>query len=105
MAAPYPFYERPPQSRDDVDAYIRSWLQALAPSPVVVHGGVSWRQTFGFRRGFCTHGVYESPAGIAFHVGEAGDMQHFPNFGSYASFDEMVDGVVRRYCGIWKLPL
>lgn len=101
MTERYPFYEKPPQTDADVREYLVSWLQPIDPPAVL---DASWHQTFGFKRGFYIHGVFEGPDGVAFHVGEDGDMHNFPNFGVYASFDKMMDGVIRRYCELWKLP-
>ena len=106
MAEPYPFYEKLPQSFDDVKEYLTTWLQSISPSVVMMHDGVTWSQTFGFKRGFSTHGVFTSSNDVfAFHVGEDGDMQNFPNFGTYESFDKMIDGVVIRYCELWKIKI
>jgi hypothetical protein len=106
MAEPYPFYDKLPQSFDDVKEYLTTWLQAITPPSIVMYDDVAWSQTFGFKRGFGTHGVFTSSNGaFAFHVGEDGDMQNFPNFGTYESFDKMIDGVGKRYCQIWKIQI
>ena len=103
MSELYPFYEKPPQSYDDVYMYLTTWLKAVTPPLIMTKDGVSWQQTFGFKRGFGTHGVFTSDNGTAFHVEEDGDMQNFPNFGTYESFDKMIDGVTRRYCALWNI--
>lgn len=85
-------------SFDEICEYLRSWLQPINPPFIIMHDNVSWSQISGFKRAFNTHGVFTSSNGIAFHVGENGDMNNFPNFGTYESFDKMIEGVARRYC-------
>ena len=103
MTETYPFYDKHPQSYNDVYDYVITWLQSINPPSVIIYEGVSWSQIFGFKRGFSTHGVFTSSNSFAFHVGENGDMYNFPNFGTYESFDKMIDGVVKRYCELWKI--
>ena len=103
MTEPSSFYDKPPQSYNDVYEYIITWLQPITPPSVIIHEGISWSQTFGFKRAFNTHGVFTSSNGFAFHVEDDGDMHDFPNFGTYESFDKMIDGVVKRYCELWKI--
>lgn len=99
------FYDKPPQSFNDVKEYLTTWLQVITPPSVITYNGVSWSQSYGFKRGFNIHGVFTNNANdvFAFHAAEDGDMHNFPNLGTYESFDTMIDGVARRYCKLWKI--
>jgi len=103
MTEIYPFYDKPPQTYNDVYEYIITWLQPINSYSVIIHEGVSWKQIFGFKRGFNNHGVFTRLDNYAFHVEEDENIENFPNFGTYESFDKMIDGVVKRYCELWKI--
>lgn len=92
---------------------IRLWLESELekgiqhpPHPVTIPGETAaWQFYAGFRRSFCSHSVFHAPetGHYAFHVEEYPDYDHFPNMGSYLSYEDLLQGVANRYALLWGL--
>ena len=103
----YNFYKNPPQTLDDIKDYLNSWLVPVLDDSVTPFDfkGTQWRQTHGFKRGFCMHQVFSNgESRFAFHVDdEDWNETDDPNMGIYDSWSEMINGVAMKHAIAWKI--
>jgi hypothetical protein len=100
------FYKDLPNTKEDIEKYLRSWLQPIDNGTVHIYNGQEWKQKCGFRRAFHIHGVYvnETNNHHIFHVDEYEWKENTPpNFGEWIDFDYMIRGVSELYYKLWKL--
>lgn len=100
------FYKDLPNTKEDIENYLRSWLQPIDNGIVHFYNGKEWKQKYGFRRAFHIHGVYvdETTNHHIFHVDEFKWKDNTaPNFGEWIDFDYMIRGVSEIYYKLWKL--
>ncbi len=100
------FYNNPPKTKEDIESYLRSWLQPVENGAKHVYNENTWTQKYGFRRAFQIHGVYvnDTTNEYSFHVDDSEWKKNVePNFGVYANFDNMISGVSDLYFKLWKL--
>jgi len=100
------FYNNLPKTKEDIEIYLRSWLQPIENGTKHTYKENTWTQKYGFRRAFQIHGVYvnENTNEYLFHVDEYGWKENTePNFGVYDNFDSMISGVSDLYFKLWKL--
>ncbi len=97
------------RSRSDVKTWLLEELELspkFEPKNVTINGDSAvWKVMYGFRRGFHSHEVFYNTETnqYAFNVSEDADNADFPNFGTYDSYDEMIDGVTDRFASLWKV--
>ena len=90
-------------NRRDIRQHVFGNMQMFdAPEPTE---NPAWVQLAGTRIGFHVHGVYynETSKKYAFDVNETWDELTFPNMGQYDSYEELEDGVVETYAGMWHI--
>jgi len=99
------------KTREDVYNFIKQDLQPVKKEEEVeeVINDELWNVTHGFRYGFNYHNLFynSKTEEYAFHI--SNDCQYerrhenFPIFGRYNSYDEMIEGIVDKYCKLWKI--
>jgi hypothetical protein len=102
------FYKNPPKTKEDIENYLRSWLQPIENGKKHLYKGNTWTQKYGFCRAFQIHGVYANDITneYSFHVDECDWKENLePNFGVYDTFDNMILGVSELYFKLWKLDV
>jgi hypothetical protein len=102
------FYNNLPETKEDIDIYLRSWLQPIENGTKHIYKGNTWTQKYGFCRAFQIHGVYVNDVTneYSFHVNEYEWQEKTePNFGVYNDFDSMISGVSDLYFKLWKLDM
>ena len=100
------FYNNLPETKEDIENYLRSWLQPIENGTKHAYKGNTWTQKHGFCRAFQIHGVYVNDITneYLFHVDEYEWKENVePNFGVYNNFDGMISGVSDLYVKLWKL--
>ena len=99
-------YTHPVKNVTDIAEYLRYSLEYIDNGPEKQYQDKVWIQKYGFRRGFCIHGVYveKSTNEHIFHVDELDWSEGTePNFGQWKSFNGMIEGVSKKYAILWKL--
>ena len=100
------FYNNLPETKEDIENYLRSWLQPIENGTKHIYNGNAWTQRYGFCRAFQIHGFYVNDITneYLFHVDEYEWKENVkPNFGVYNNFDSMISGVSDLYLKLWKL--
>lgn len=69
--------------------------------------GKVWRQKCGYRYAFHILSVFTTDTHYAFHVEpdhvSPSEFSHFPNMGSYESYEHLKTAVIDRYAKSWKI--
>ena len=101
----YDFYGKPPKSREDLRAWLTTWLEPVSAKEVEINGQ-KYIQTLGFRRAFCIHAVFRnvSTNEYKWYVSDdcCMDYQDFPEE-SYSSYEKLIDCVIEYYYKSWNL--
>ena len=102
----YDLDTNPPKTKQDIRDYLTSWLQMVeeSPQPQLVVEGEPFVQELGFRRAFHIHAVFRSlfTNEYVWWVFEEQNLEMFPKK-RYATYEELLDGVIHEYYIAWKL--
>jgi len=108
MAHVYDFYGNPPKTKEDLRAYLTSWLQNVEDASPLVIQEQGENETFiqekGFRRAFCNHCVFRSllTNEYVWWVFEEFDLKLFPTK-RFSTYESMLENVINDYYIAWKL--
>lgn len=100
----YPFYEKPPQTQQDVTEYLTSWLE-----PTTQYFK-DWKIERGFRRAFHYHAIYSNSKNeykwliTSDDVSEENLLMAIESAPSYPTYEACLNGAIEKTCEGWKIP-
>ena len=100
----YDFYKNPPETKQDLQDYLTSWLQNVDNvTPLILHDE-TFIQEKGFKRAFHSHCVFRSLATneYVWWVCEEYDLERFP-IKRFPTYESMLESVINEYYVAWKL--
>ena len=103
----YDFYGKPPKSREDLRAWLTTWLEPTNDEKEYSIKDEKYINELGFRRAFCMHSVFRNVVTneYVWYVIEDTNVDDFKTFPKkrYPSYEKLIDGVVEYYYKFWKL--